>query len=50
MNMQEAINKSNDTAKELENLQKQYEEALDAGDECKARLIQHRIDMIHKYM
>lgn len=50
MNMQEAINKANDTAKELNELQKQYEEALDVGDECKARLIQRKIDAIYKYM
>lgn len=50
MNMQEAINKANDTAKELENLQKQYEDALDAGNECQARLIQRRIDAIYNNM
>lgn len=50
MNMQEAINKADETAKELERLQKQYEDALDAGNECQARLIQRRIDAIYSNM
>lgn len=48
--MNDYIKQAKETAEELENLQKQYEEALDAGDECKARLIQRKIDAIYKYM
>lgn len=48
--MNDYIKQAKETAKELENLQKQYEDALDAGDDHKAQLIQRRIDAIYKYM
>lgn len=48
--MNDYIKQAEETTKELENLEKQYEDALDAGDDHKAQLIQRRIDMIHKYM
>lgn len=50
MNMDNVIAKANETAKELENLQKQYEEALDAGNEHLAQSIQRKIDAIYSHM
>ena len=50
MDMNAIITKANETAKELENLQKQYEEALDAGNDRLAQSIQRRIDAIYSHM
>ena len=44
------MNQINETVAELARLQKEYEAALDRGDQRQADLIQRRIDCIDKHL